>query len=218
MGDWRHRAAAERLRQGPSDQFVWFEHDGRAYVTRDRATVQAVRDAYAPVKATGDAMGRIGAKMGAQGGRQGEVGARQGELAARQAALAGQLARAVESQTAHLTAEATAIERAWSDGVVTAEERAELEAARSRMRELTAQWRTDQQEARHALEAQMRQLAEQQRALGEQMRELSRPMAEHGAEMRALGEQMKAAIAAADGRVTAALGAAIASGKATPVK
>lgn len=83
-GSQADREAAQKHRRAGDDTLLWFRRHGVEYVSRDAATLQAVRDAFVPVQVVGDEMGRGGQRMGARGGAQGALGAQQGELGARQ--------------------------------------------------------------------------------------------------------------------------------------
>ena len=67
---------------------LWMRRGDARYVVRDRATIKAIRDAYAEVTALGEAQGELGALQGSLGGRQGTLGARQAEIAVQAATRA----------------------------------------------------------------------------------------------------------------------------------
>lgn len=80
---------AQAARRGDAP-LLWMRRGDARYVVRDRATIEAIRDAYAEVTALGAAQGELGARQGTLGGQQGTLGARQAEIAlqAAQRALA----------------------------------------------------------------------------------------------------------------------------------
>ncbi|MGO3127860.1 MAG: M56 family metallopeptidase [Luteimonas sp.] len=86
---------AQAARRGNAP-LLWMRRGDARYVVRDRATIEAIRDAYAEVTALGAAQGELGARQGTLGGRQGTLGARQAEIAlqAAQRALANVNVRA----------------------------------------------------------------------------------------------------------------------------
>jgi beta-lactamase regulating signal transducer with metallopeptidase domain len=86
---------AQAARRGDAP-LLWMRRGDARYVVRDRATIEAIRDAYAEVTALGEAQGELGARQGTLGGRQGTLGARQAEIAlqAAQRALANVNVRA----------------------------------------------------------------------------------------------------------------------------
>lgn len=223
-GDSSDRAEAERQRQSPNDTLLWFRYAGTPYVTRDAATIKAVRDAFGPVNALGEEMGRIGEKMGAQGSKQGAVGARQAELGARQAELAAQMARIAAEQAgraAQVMSErqaakiAAAAERdAVSEDSRRLAAKQQYEAARVEYEQL----RKEQRAREEQLEVQMKAFGDQQRALGDEMRAFGQVMEVHGAEMKVMGRKMEAAVDQALAQVADAFGSAVKSGKATRAK
>lgn len=193
------RAAAERNRTSADEPLLWFRYQGTPYVTRDAATIAAVRSAFAPVTAAGRRMGDIGERQGRVGEQQAALGARQAELGARQAALAAEIAQ-------------LAAER--------------LAAANARLRDRSAQRTTESDDAwqkeldarRRELDTQMQALGEQQRVLGEQMRAMGETMRAEGAPMKEAGRTLEAALTEADARATAIFGEAVAKGTATRAK
>lgn len=80
---------AQATRRGDAP-LLWMRRGDARYVVRDRATIEAIRNAYAEVTALGAAQGELGARQGTLGGQQGTLGARQAEIAlqAAQRALA----------------------------------------------------------------------------------------------------------------------------------
>ncbi len=83
---------ARAARRGDTP-LVWLRRGEARYVVRDRATIQAIRDAYAEVGALGAAQGELGARQGELGSRQGDLGSRQAELAMTMAARSMDAAR-----------------------------------------------------------------------------------------------------------------------------
>jgi beta-lactamase regulating signal transducer with metallopeptidase domain len=223
-GDSGDRAEAERQRQSPNDTLLWFRYAGTSYVTRDAATIKAVREAFGPVNALGEEMGRIGEKMGAQGSKQGAVGARQAELGAKQAELAAQMAKITAEQAgraAQVISErqaakiAAAAERdAASEDSRRLAAKQQYEAARLEYEQL----RQEQRAREEQLEVQMKAFGDQQRALGDEMRAFGQVMEAHGTEMKVMGRKMEAAVDEAMARVADAFDKAVTSGKATPAK
>ncbi len=78
---------AQAARRGDAP-LLWMRRGDARYVVRDRATIEAIRDAYAEVTALGEAQGELGALQGSLGGRQGTLGARQAEIAVQAATRA----------------------------------------------------------------------------------------------------------------------------------
>ncbi|MFL6587127.1 MAG: M56 family metallopeptidase [Luteimonas sp.] len=71
---------AQAVRHGDAP-VLWMRRGDARYVVRDRATIEAIRDAYAEVTALGEAQGALGARQGTLGGQQGTLGERQAEIA-----------------------------------------------------------------------------------------------------------------------------------------
>ena len=223
-GDSSDRAEAERHRQSANDTLLWFRYAGTPYVTRDAATIKAVRDAFAPVDAVGEDMKRIGEKMGAQGSKQGAVGARQAELGAKQAELAAKMAGIAAEQAARaaqvMSERQAAKAAAAAERDAAGDERQRL-AARQQYDAARVEYdkmRQEQRARQEQLEVQMKAFGDQQRALGDEMRIFGKVMAEHGAEMKVMGHKMEAAVDAAMAQVTAAFDNAVTTGKATRAK
>ncbi|VXB43902.1 conserved membrane hypothetical protein [Luteimonas sp. 9C] len=78
---------AQAARRGDAP-LLWMRRGDARYVVRDRATIEAIRDAYAEVTALGEAQGELGALQGNLGGQQGKLGARQAEIAVQAATRA----------------------------------------------------------------------------------------------------------------------------------
>ncbi|MEF3080700.1 M56 family metallopeptidase [Luteimonas sp. SMYT11W] len=78
---------AQAARRGDAP-LLWMRRGDARYVVRDRATIEAIRDAYAEVTALGEAQGELGALQGELGGQQGTLGARQAEIAVQAATRA----------------------------------------------------------------------------------------------------------------------------------
>lgn len=188
---------ARRNQARPDETLLWFRQDGKAYVSRDAATLESVREAFVPVHALGEEMGRKGAVQGTFGHEQGRLGEQQGRLGALQAALGAEMARL-------------------------AADRIEMTAQRVRADTGRLETRGDSRskidEQMRALEVRMRALGDQQRELGERMRTLSGKMQGDADRLRALGEQMQRNVAAAQQRVASLLQEAVASGRAQPTK
>ncbi len=81
------------LRRSYGRHFFWFRHDGRDYVVRDAATIDALVELYRPQSELGREQGELGRRQGDLGRKQGELGRRQGELGREQGRLGMQQAR-----------------------------------------------------------------------------------------------------------------------------
>ncbi|WP_101925050.1 MULTISPECIES: M56 family metallopeptidase [Luteimonas] len=97
---------AQAARRG-DEPLLWLRKGDARYVVRDRATIEAIRDAYADVNALGAAQGELGARQGTLGGQQGTLGARQAQIAMRMAERSITAARVQAQVNAAVTADAT---------------------------------------------------------------------------------------------------------------
>jgi bla regulator protein blaR1 len=188
---------ARRLKT-PGEPMLWFLHDGKEFVVRDRRTLQQLEKIWEPVGRIGSEQGAIGAKQGAIGAKQGEVGARQGLIGAEQGVI-GAKQGAIGARQANLAARESRArsDREWQE---IARERRDLDQA---MRDL------DREMA--ALNEKMREASKPMEELGEQMEDL-------GAEMEKLGAKMEAASAQARAEMRRLMDRAIADGTAQPVR
>jgi beta-lactamase regulating signal transducer with metallopeptidase domain len=66
-------AHAKALRAKIGGDFIWFEHEGKGYVIRDRATIDRAAELYKPIR-------ELGAEQDALGKKQDELGKQQEEL------------------------------------------------------------------------------------------------------------------------------------------
>ncbi len=187
---------ARRYRK-PGERLLWFRHDGREYLVRDRAILEQADQVWHEVGELGRAMGELGGKQGALGARQGEFGAKQGEIGAQQGVLGARQGELGMRQAALATRQIGA-----SDA-----DRATYERER------------------RDIDAQMRALGDEMSALGEKMREFEQPMRALGDEMsglgrelEALGRKMEEASHKAEREMRLLIERAIASGAATPAR
>jgi len=66
----------KELSRNVKGDFLWFRDSGKEYIVQDRATLQRMDAAWAPMRELGAKMGEHGAEMGRQGGSMGALGAR----------------------------------------------------------------------------------------------------------------------------------------------
>jgi hypothetical protein len=149
--------------RGSSPRLLWFKVDGRQYVSRDDAAIDAAVQITRPIREIGAAQGEVGARQGAIGAQQGEVGAKQGVIGAKQGAVGARQGE-IGAKQAALAAR-------------------EIGASESQRQQFDRQ--------REELDAQMRKLDEEMRALDAQMRDADRPMADLDAKMRVLDDEMR---------------------------
>jgi beta-lactamase regulating signal transducer with metallopeptidase domain len=185
-----------RRKTGGGD-ILWTRRDGKQYVVRDPATLQAVRELFRPQAELGDQQGKLGDQQGKLGDEQGQLGDRQGELGDRQGALGEEQAR-LASEEATLAAEASS-----GDGRT-------AEARERRRQEL--------REAQRKLEREMTALGAQQRELGAKQRELGQRQSQLGRRQSALGREQERVSREAEAKLHTLLDQAIATGTAKEVK
>jgi bla regulator protein blaR1 len=162
-GSTENRERAERHRR-PGEPMLWFRHEGREYVVRDRAVLREVEALWDPVSRIGAEQGRIGEQMGEIGEAQGHVGAQQGEIGARQGELGGRMGE-IGARIAALSTRSIG-NRSDSERRAIERELAQLEEESSR-------------------------LGEQMDALSQEMEALDVPMHSRDGEMEALGAEME---------------------------
>ena len=67
-------ADLESIQRSVQGEFLWFRKDGKEYIVQDPATLERVRQAWAPMEKTGAEMEKHGAEMGRHGGAMGSLG------------------------------------------------------------------------------------------------------------------------------------------------
>jgi bla regulator protein BlaR1 len=85
-----HRLAT----QDADGDLLWFRHQGKTYIVRDEATLQQVREIFAPQQELGKRQGELGERQGALGEEQGRLGSEQGKLGAEMGKIGAELAEA----------------------------------------------------------------------------------------------------------------------------
>jgi hypothetical protein len=73
-GDNANRADIEAVKRQVQGEFLWFRKDGKEYIVQDPATLERVRQAWAPMEKTGAAMEKQGEEMGRHGKAMGAYG------------------------------------------------------------------------------------------------------------------------------------------------
>ena len=212
---------ARRLRGGDNGPFLYYRHNGQAYMSRDRALIDRVRGEMREQR-------ELGEKQGELGRLQGELGAQQGALGAKQAAHERRLRRRPGRRwprraTMRVYGRSSARSRRSKASAARRPRNSRRPARRSARRSsrcarLSATTAADAQQQASALRAeaetkaaQQRDVAAEQRALGERQAELGRRQAE-------LGRQQRAAADAAHQRIMRLLQDAATAGQAQPVK
>jgi beta-lactamase regulating signal transducer with metallopeptidase domain len=162
-GSSRDHGRALSFRRG-NEPMVWFRHDGKEYVIRDRNVIAQVETIWKPIGELGAEQGKLGAQQGALGAKQGEYGAQQGALGAKQGTLGSRMGQLGAKQA---------------------------ELAVRDTRELTDAERRDLEREHQELEIEMEKVSKDMEKLGEEMAALGPPMEELGKQMEPLGKEME---------------------------
>ena len=136
----------ERVRKAlkPSERALWARMpDGKEYLVRDAATLDALERTWKPANELSEQMGKLGDEMGKLGEQQGKLGEQMGRLGARQGELGLKLVSADDKERA-------AIER-------------EMRELDGKMKELEKQMRVFEKPMRK-LEKQMHEIEPKQNA------------------------------------------------------
>jgi hypothetical protein len=219
--DWKAIDAAKRAIPG---DFLWFRHDGKAYVVRDAALLAKVIDAWAPVQRLGDDMDVYGRQM-EQHGKAMEALGRKMEQVGRDADVAGRSElRQGERNIEHLARDQERLGRQM-DKLGREMERADAarrEALRREMdglgRQMAALGRQIEEQAETMSGAHERTHQGQapMEDIGRQMKEAGKPMNALGKKMDVLGKQIDAEARVAEKTMRALIRDALAQGLATP--
>jgi beta-lactamase regulating signal transducer with metallopeptidase domain len=196
-------SVASSLRHNFPGDFIWFIHDGKAYIIRDPATVKQAVDFFAPAQA----LGRQQEELGKQ---QEALGAQQEALGAKQEALGEQMEKVhvkIPDMTAELEKLQADLKKLGTDGTQDdlgriQEKIAEIQARIGELQATAGEKQAELGEKQGALGAEQGRLGEQQGKLGEQQGKL--------------GEQQAAASKKATRDMKKLLDQAIASGLAKP--
>jgi beta-lactamase regulating signal transducer with metallopeptidase domain len=199
----RGSAFLKSLRQNYPGDFIWFIHDGKAYVIRDPATIKRAMEFFAPAQ-------ELGRKQEELGKQQEALGEQQEALGKQQEALGEQMEK-VHVKIPDMTAQLQKLEaelKKMSDGG-TQEDLGRIQEKigeiQDRIGELQSQ-AGDQQS----------QLGEKQGALGEQQGMLGEQQGKLGDEQAELGRQQEEASKKASQQMKQLLDQAVAHGLAKP--
>jgi hypothetical protein len=194
---------ANSLRRSFSGDFIWFIHDGKAYIIRDPATVKQAIDFFAPTQ-------ELGREQEALGKQQEALGAQQEALGAKQEALGEQMEK-VRVKIPDLTAE---LEKLQADLKKLGADATQDDLGRIQEKIGEIQSRIGEQQSKAGEE--QAKLGEKQGALGEEQGKLGEQQGKLGEMQGKLGEQQEAASRKASREVKKLLDQAIASGLAKP--
>jgi beta-lactamase regulating signal transducer with metallopeptidase domain len=203
IGNDRNSAVASSLRHNFPGDFIWFIHDGKAYIIRDAATIKQAMDFFAPAQA----LGRQQEELGKQ---QEALGAQQEALGAKQEALGEQMEK-VHAKIPDLTAELEKLQadlkKPGTDGT---------QDDLGRLQEKIAEIQARISESQATAGERQAELGEKQGALGEEQGRLGQQQGKLGEQQGKLGEQQAAASKKATHDMKKLLDQAIASGLAKP--
>jgi hypothetical protein len=73
-GDNVNSSDIDAIRRSVQGEFFWFRKDGKEYIVQDAATLERVRQAWAPMEKTGAEMEKHGKEMGRHGEAMGAYG------------------------------------------------------------------------------------------------------------------------------------------------
>jgi beta-lactamase regulating signal transducer with metallopeptidase domain len=194
---------ANSLRRNFPGDFIWFIHEGKAYVIRDPATIKQAMDFFGPARELGRQQEQLGKQQEA-------LGAQQEALGAKQEALGEQMEKVrvkIPDMTAELEKLQADLKKLGTDGTQDDLGRIQekIGEIQSRIGELQSKAGEKQSE-----------LGEQQGALGEEQGKLGEQQGKLGELQGKLGEQQEAASKKAAREMKKLLDQAVASGMAKP--
>jgi len=185
----------DRARAMASGDFLWFKHDGKAYIVDDPAIVAQLKAMYQPMEELGK--------------RQSELGKQQSELGRKQSAL-GRQQRLASVPTPEMTKELAEVDKAT----------AALKAARGQ--ELTQEKLADMQTKLSELQSRLGELQGQIGSkmgdFGEKMGELGELQGKLGEQQGELGEQQGKLAQELDKKVKSIMDDSMKNGKARPIQ
>jgi beta-lactamase regulating signal transducer with metallopeptidase domain len=194
---------ANSLRRSFSGDFIWFIHDGKAYIIRDPATVKQAMDFFAPTQ-------ELGRQQEVLGKQQEALGAQQEALGTKQETLGEQMEKVrvkIPDLTAELEKLQADLKKLGADGTQDDLGRIQEKIGEIQSRIGDLQSKAGEEQAK---------LGEKQGALGEEQGKLGEQQGKLGEEQGKLGEQQAAASRKAAREVKKLLDQAIASGLAKP--
>jgi hypothetical protein len=148
-GDFHDVTIAQRHLRELGAGYIWFRHDGKAYVIKDGKIVAEVEAAMKPQEELGEEQGRLGQRQSELGAQQARLGKKQAALGQKQADLA--MHRASRDMNGeHATADDREAERELSET----------------QRELSR--------AQQTLGREQAKMGREQQKMGEQQRQLSK--------------------------------------------
>ncbi|HEY4951316.1 MAG TPA: M56 family metallopeptidase [Candidatus Acidoferrales bacterium] len=196
-------AVANSLRRNFPGDFIWFIHDGKAYIIRDPATIKQAMDFFAPARE----LGRQQEELGKQ---QEALGAQQEALGAKQEALGEQMEKVrvkIPDMTAELQKLEAELKKLGTDGTQDDLGRIQEKIGEIQGRIGELQSKAGEKQA---------ELGEKQGALGEEQGKLGEQQGKLGEQQGKLGEQQEEASRKASREMKKLLDQAVAGGLAKP--
>ena len=194
---------ANSLRRNFPGDFIWFIHDGKAYIIRDPATIKQAMDFFAPAR-------ELGRQQEGLGKQQEALGAQQEALGAKQEALGEQMEKVrvkIPDMTSELEKLQADLKKLGTDGT-----QDDLGRIQEKIGEIQARIGELQSKAGKK----QSELGEQQGALGEEQGKLGEQQGKLGELQGKLGEQQEEASKRATREMKKLLDQAVASGMAKP--
>jgi hypothetical protein len=188
-GDSEDVEHATSLRSKIKGDYIWFQHDEKNYVIRDKATVERAKEIFKTEE-------EFGQKQAALGKQQEALGDQQRDLAKKM--------EAVHVQIPDLSADMQKLEAQMK----------QLSAGGTQ--EQLGDLQRQISELQHRIGESQYQAGDQQRQIGEQMRDLGRQQGELGRQQGELGRQQAQASRQANGQMKQLLDDAVTRGTAQP--
>jgi hypothetical protein len=206
--DWADIEAAKRSLKG---EFLWFRHDGKAWVVQDPDVLARANAAWAPLDRLGAQMDAYGQQMD-QHGKQMEALGKEMESAAAKIEPDQRETRRFEREMEQLGRQMERLGDKMEDA-----DDAERARLQREMRKLSDKMSAMSREVGQQIAASVgRDIDASMRDTGRRMHEASKPMDALGKQMGALGKQMELESHAADTTVRALIREALAKGLAHP--
>jgi hypothetical protein len=187
---------ARTLRGKIRGEYVWFLHDGKAYVITDAATLERARVLFKPQEELGRQQAALGAQQAALGEQQARLGQQQAGVTIRMPDLSGDIAD-VQARIQELEKEMPATDlrereqrvRSLEDELKNVKEKDVTQSQLGEYQSLMAELQSHlggREEARAEVES---RISELQGRLGELQSQAGEAQARLGAQQAALGEQ-----------------------------
>lgn len=223
-GDINDATEVRQLRQHLKGDFLWFRHDGKAYVVQDPALLASAEKAWGPARSLGEKMNVLGKQMEPHSAQMEALGKQMEAITARTQPQREQMeaaSRAMEP-LAEQQRELAEQMQDMSLRVMRADKEVERERLSRQMEQLSARMEPlnrQMSEIGQRMGQQGKRMQEAQvpmQELAEKMRLASVPMQELGERMRVLARQQEKLSHQADDQVKQVIQRALQEGKAEP--